>query len=653
MESVSMESDSMSPLQSTSRTNLPMIAGKQSESEVLQTFPRPSSHESRTSPGVRGSVSASLELPNTDVDKPVIPVQTYAEKVKQLAPKLIDVIMKNLRDSRSKIPEAKGMDNITEIPTVESAEEQTHKFLSNLKECLNEVIPEIGHANNLEPILHVDLSLFFLSVATDATTLITLHTLLLEAKKVLALKKGAINNMAEGASKEEALKDINLLQEWINKNTKIYNSTVKSCGIGTALKLPRISYDLLAIINVSAKGLEILSPIVLFFSTLSEGYKLYKEKKNLSILQTWKETFKSHDSEKTLEKLESNFALRCEKNLPVVKKFVEKLIKDLDTPENFDGVKKKLKDLHVDFPDDATVAGLKEILGNDKEISKINAQMVRTQEEVSVVLRNTCKLIANKKAKIEKKFSLFEINKIRATLTTTVLATALVITFKVLLAFGVGGALLGLAGTGFGLIGVLGVAALVGLAYFIYKKPNTFRSLFTKAQLTVIVNQFPLFLSKIRIYKTQLKIAQLSSELMNRSDTDDVRIRTLQNQLNSLNGKANDLERKIREAKVELAEAGWKDYKRLSGIMTEEKDIPETLAEWLLKDETILDDPETARILKSLDIDLEKIRKMENAEKELADSIKLFFGSKDFELIDFLQNEWDKKLGEDGYQPST
>jgi len=351
----------------------------------------------------------------------------------------------------------------------------------------------------------------------------------------------------------------------------------------------------------------------------------------------------------------------------------------------------------------ANIQELKAYLSSPETPNRLNDAIIK-KETLSVSLRNALKALAAKKETIDRDFFKFESHKAKAMFSAATVVTALVITLKVLAIIGVAIAAGALMGTGYGLIAVAIVLFIVGLAYLYYKKPNLFKTFLKGVQARLAFHQVPLMIQRFRRQNAMFEASRVSesirqlsarkeeiarllmktdpitleeipeklrkrmikekidssndqikvflenyqSEITQRIDKKERKITDLNSKLSGLADSVEKQEKKVEELKARIREAGWKDYVRALAFprpkgLEDGKDEADILAEFLLQDETLLEDTETAALLKKLNIDLADIYKKSSDRQELiqetASAIRAFFAMDDAETLTMIRKQ--------------
>lgn len=477
--------------------------------------------------------------------------------------------------------------------------------------------------------------------------LMMMNHLIKEAKKTVKMKKKALATVKQ-ADKASLEQEIDLLQKWISTNQKVMNDQLRKRAAAVSLSASKAAASMAELISHASPAVEPLGIVAGGASLGIAGWNWYRAHKNLKSFNRWAATFHPNfNASQVLETQRKIFEKRCEDNLPALIAFLNPILDELARAQNAPAEQQKkavvsaldkLQKIDCNFEEFASCQSsldLHKALSTPAIQKRINERLVKEKETVSVSLRNALKTLATRKASIERKFFKFALNKEKALFGIAALDIAALVTLKVLVVVGVITGTVALSATGYGLLAAGVILGLVGLAYLYYKKPNTFKSYFSLVYLKSTFGNLRIAINHFKRHRAYLKLSQSSGK------DNNLRERVLK-----LDAKVSKLEAKMKEVEQILSEAGWKDYQRhllkksKRKAPASDEDASITLARSLLSDNTLLEDTETAKILKSLHIDLENLREQPDpkiALQEVAQSIRLVFGKDAHKLLSLIE----------------
>lgn len=390
---------------------------------------------------------------------------------------------------------------------------------------------------------------------------------------------------------------------------------------------------------------------------------------------------------------------KLELNMPkLVDKTKEVLMEQLDGVE-FPVIIDKLKKIGWELPEDVqTPADVEAFIAVQVHKEAANEHMVRRSEGLSVSLRNAFRSLADVKSRIDKGFIKLRLNRAKTLFGSASFLTGLMIALKLAAVAGVALAASALIFVGYGMLVVTVGAIVVGAIYLKVKKPNLFKEHMKGVKTRLLIRKVPLIIQNFRLQRTTMESSNIAtSRLVNniqkaeiesllsaisKGDTPEItedikeRIKGLKKAKSNekvkiiLDRALEDLKKKIEvetvkfdslNKKIEklkesvdkhdavakllqerLIEAGWKDYlwklgKNHAGY---DENIVFDIAEALMNDPDLLDDPETKQLLDHLQINLEHLRKLpESADQlfEMASAIATFFGTDDEDTINSIR----------------
>lgn len=400
--------------------------------------------------------------------------------------------------------------------------------------------------------------------------------------------------------------------------------------------------------------------------------------------------------DEVLDKQKSGHERKLALNTPKLEAKTREILQGQFDGKDFSSMKKELEELGWTIPDEvSTPDELEAFIQMPDHKAAANENMVKKSEGVSASLRNAFRALAAKKASIDAGFVKLRLNRSRGLFTTATLLTGLLIALKVAVLLGVAIAAGALVFTGYGMLVAIAGAIVVGAVYLRVKKPNLFKEHWKGVKTKLLFRKIPQIIQNFRLQRTTMESSKLATSLLVKNlhkkelellletlksgdkaiipDELKNRVKALKNVKNDrklekiLSKALEDLNRKIDQEKArfdnlqkkidELGEsvkhheakakvlqkrienAGWKDYlwhlnKEHGGAYNEE--IIDILAEHLMSDSDLLDDPDTRELLEHLGINLSEVRELHDANSrlgEVADAIRSFFGSEDDEVI--------------------
>ena len=458
--------------------------------------------------------------------------------------------------------------------------------------------------------------------------------------------------------------DINELTEIKTRGKKEVKASVLQ-EIGNALTMtPKTTLVIGQLMNC-AKVNESLVPLVLGLNVLSSFWQLKGDNKNL---RDYLKNIKLYSPENQappedcIKQLEAAHKQNLKKNNLKLKELIDKITlaarddslttEILKNPE-YAGIPSVEAGKTQFLQDINTYIDKKNTDEGEKIFDKLNEQMVLSQETHAILLKNAVKNFMGCKTNIDKNFLNIKVIKSKINLAVnSLLATkslVLIVAIKVGVAIAAGAAL-GLAFTGYGLLGVLVGGLIGGLIYFYCQKPNLFKvyckgvplQIFIK-NIGLMISSFELAKHRLKIQTTEAKVNLISLSLLDQdfkrqedlyapllpSNPLEAKLQGLQAKLQVLEGIVKDKTEKIDELKAKKFAAGYEDFKSRIGIASVKgkKDIEdpcEVMADYLLN-------PEQNDVCNSL-MKLAKIDSTDDT-KRAAYKLKKMFGTEVEEIL--------------------
>lgn len=143
------------------------------------------------------------------------------------------------------------------------------------------------------------------------------------------------------------------------------------------------------------------------------------------------------------------------------------------------------------------------------------------------------------------------------------------------------------------------------------------------------------------------------SDLQILKESKEKEVKNLEDHIAYLTGSADHFDAKVKKLQERVDVAGWKDFQRnlkkkekaqkqagVAAAKAPEEDY-EILADFLLKDATLLEDKETGRLLSLMGIDLAQLRNMDRKElkEEVGRLIRAFFAMETEDSVDLLKKQ--------------
>lgn len=370
-----------------------------------------------------------------------------------------------------------------------------------------------------------------------------------------------------------------------------------------------------------------------------------------------------------------------------------------------DKVLKILHDAQIELADETpTLEGLQDVLSDPNNGRDINVMMVKKKEVLSVTLRNALKSLNQKKDEVDKGFLQFALDKAIFFFGYTANLTAMSVVVSSLIYAGVIASSSLISILGYGMLALLCGAMALGGYYLHSKKPNIFKTYINGVQAKLAFWSIPLAIQRFRkncallenihvfgqVQEIGIRILKLNQQLRkggelefaSKETLEEYRLKlenerkakveewkSLSKKVEGLNESVNGLEKRVKPLQDQINEAGWKDFlfllygeKELESdtniemveigkkSSTSEKSLDDSriLAKHLLSDATMLEDPETKKVLLHMGIDLSDVSDEghESMLEEVSNRIRAFFAMEAEDTLKMIKNQ--KLLEEHG-----
>jgi len=500
------------------------------------------------------------------------------------------------------------------------------------------------------------------NILSRASVVFASGVLLNQIDEVIKSKENSLS-LATGDAKIRLENEIKTLSKWLVLQTTLFNKSLKENVIMSTLSVPK------ALCAIGAIATEPLGPILTgaalyatsFLDWIAAGAGMIRAAINL---HTATKDVVQHGKWTSVMANGGDAQAIVNKQRDIYKQRLELALRK-------DG---------IDFPEFTGPTGLEDLQAHLHKLGikeKYN-EMMQKKEVLSVSLRNALRTFSNKKNTIDQGFLSLALTKARGIFTATVVFGTLAIALKILVLSGAIAASSAMAATGFGVLAVLLSFMVIGTIYLYVKKPNIFKTYIRGVQFKLAFWSIPLAVQKFRLNSAILDVKKISenvnelgmrllevenilskgtvsqmhdyvqknlisdkkmeklenerailekhhSELLVKKGLKTTEADALTQKMMELNDSVSNFDIKVKELQNQIDEAGWQDFQKL--LLDKNEKIEIIKGESLLEEATLIEEVETQKILKYMEVNVENLKTLESDSQkiEIAKAKREFF----------------------------